>query len=188
SSELQRRPRRTNEFVGEGELPSRHCARPYGRRLRRGTHTIATHLHQFDGRVNATDGTQREIFRINDNNGILAGNDRLVAALQGGGTEAVNRNALPRDLAWRVDAAERGKHHGRVHVHGLGEDEVEGARRGVRTALQLEEGRHRGAPIGSKRVPPAELVEGVVQRLPGLTGDRLSETRSEELELLAVHH
>ena len=70
SSELQRRPRRTNEFVGEGELPSRHCARPYGRRLRRGTHTIATHLHQFDGRVNATDGTQREICRSNDDNGI----------------------------------------------------------------------------------------------------------------------
>ena len=81
-----------------------------------------------------------------------------VTTLQGGSAQAAHGDALPIHVAGWVAVSERREHDARVQAEAGGDDHAERRGRGVRPALQLEEGRYRGAPIGSKRVAPSELV------------------------------
>ena len=161
--ELQHRPRRPDQLVGQGDLSGSDGVGPCGRRARE--LKVTGHLDQAEGRIDSADGTDGDPVRFAVGEGERA---------QSPGPRLVTR-------------PERWEDHRAVDAQGAAHDGVESRRGGVGHSLQLEERRHRCSPVDPQCVPPPELVEGVVEGLAGMARARLLQAGPEKLELLAVH-
>ena len=163
-----------HQLVGQGPLPGAtaagHAAR--GRSDRGGRHVGAGDLDDAEAGIEAVHGAQLEVGGADHGGDALpprsGDDDRPVAGRHPGQGQSAHADALALHRPRRVRAPQRGQHDAEValeaEAEGLEDHGVERRRRGARRALQLEQERDRGAPVGGQRLTPAELAEGGVER------------------------